>query len=139
MNKIKLLIIAGSICCITSCYYDNEDDLRPNVTVPAVKDTTTNANTCDTTVTISYLGNIVPILNLNCGSANASCHSTGNMASGVALDNYADVNSSAMDGSLLGTILHQSGSNPMPKGGGMLDNCSINKIKSWINHGALNN
>lgn len=136
MGKINLLFGIFAMYSITSCVNDNVDELRPqqndtsSVTIPQ----------CDTTtITISYVHDIVPIMENSCGSNDNNCHLSGNTASGVVLDNYIDLNGTVLDGSLLGTILHESGYSPMPDGGGQLDNCSINKIKSWINHGAVQN
>lgn len=123
----KLLTILGLILSLSSCYYDSTDELNP--TLPDV-------NTCDTTnVIMNYTNDIAPIMDQSCGAGNANCHQSGNTASGYNLDNYTEVTYTVMDGSLLGTILHENGYNPMPSGGGTLDDCSINKIKSWINHG----
>jgi hypothetical protein len=36
-------------------------------------------------------------------------------------------------------MLQNGKASAMPKGGGKLDNCTLNKFSSWINQGALNN
>jgi hypothetical protein len=131
MKKIRLLFALSVTVCFTSCYYDKTDELYPTLPTSAICDTTS--------VTITYTSDIVTIMNQSCGAGNSNCHKSGNTASGINLDNYSEVNDAVLDGSLLGSILHTSGYKPMPQGGGTLDACSINKIKSWINHGALEN
>jgi hypothetical protein len=120
----------------SSCYYDNLEELHPNLS---------SAN-CDTTGTISYASDIVPILNAYCSLNNSSCH---NSSASYPLNTYANVHTEAFatNGScsrmLVLTIKHDPCLNPsiqfMPQGGGMLDNCSIQKIEAWVNRGAPNN
>lgn len=93
-----------------------------------------NAGGCDTT-NISYANDIVPILTNSC----VGCHSTGNPSTSVSLDNFNGVQAVALSGQLYGSLSWQSGYSPMPKNGNQLANCEIEKIKAWIDAGALNN
>jgi hypothetical protein len=45
----------------------------------------------------------------------------------------------ADNGKLVGAITHAAGFLPMPQSAPKLSDCNINKIKDWVNRGALNN
>ena len=93
-----------------------------------------NAGGCDTS-NMSFASNIQPILNKYC----TGCHNSSLAQKGVRLDNYNGVVASVNSGQLVASIEWQAGYTPMPYGGNQLDQCTINKIKSWINNGAKNN
>jgi Cytochrome C oxidase, cbb3-type, subunit III len=114
---------------IVSCSKDNEEDVAQNY-----PDSTNGGSTCDT-VNIKYTSGVVPILQANC----YSCHGNGLSEGGVTLDNYNALRTRANNGTLIGVITHAAGFPQMPKGGAKLSDCNINKIRSWINNGALNN
>lgn len=116
---------------VSSCSKDNESDLDNNT-----GNTGGTGNGCDT-ANMKFATNIKPILQANC----YSCHSNATYAgiSGVPLEDYADVKEHADAGQLMGVITHAAGYPPMPKGGGKLSDCNINKIQAWINRGAENN
>jgi len=128
MNKIvKIGIVVYGVISMASCYYDNKDQMYPQVVVAA----------CDTT-TVNYSTTITAIMNTHCNS----CHSTAAAASsggGIALDNYTAVKAFVSNGKLYGSMAHNGMASPMPKNMEKLDNCTINKIAVWINRGALNN
>lgn len=85
---------------------------------------------------MKFAADIKPILQGNC----YTCHSNANFdISGVKLEDYADVKEHADDGMLMNVITHAAGYPAMPQGGAKLPDCTINKIKSWIDHGALDN
>ncbi|MCX6351146.1 MAG: hypothetical protein NTX03_04700, partial [Bacteroidetes bacterium] len=107
------------------CYRDKYDYLYPSV------------STCDTTQTVKYQTDIVPILKDIC----TSCHNTsnGNSSGSYKLDAYAEVKICADNGKLVGSVKHNSGFSPMPKGGGQINDCSIKKIEKWVKAGAPNN
>jgi hypothetical protein len=90
--------------------------------------------TCDT-VNMKYLANVQPIIAANC----YSCHGNGLSQNGVSLDSYSKVKQQVSNGQLIGVITHAAGYTPMPYGKAKLSDCDINKIRSWINWGALNN
>lgn len=91
---------------------------------------------CDT-ANMKYMANVVPILQANC----YSCHGTGSNSgsNGIVLEGYENLQPRAASGTLLGVITHANGFPAMPQGGAKLSECNINKIRSWISHGALNN
>ncbi len=127
--RIKFILLALTFVSLQSCYYDNLDEIH------AADDLFTP---CDTSGVISYSSDIVPILVNSCG-ANNSCHKSGTSDSDLPLDNIQNVRDYVFDGTLLGSILHDSGYEPMPKDGGSLSSCSIQKIQAWINRGTLDN
>jgi hypothetical protein len=95
---------------------------------------------------ISYAGEIQPIFNGSCGPS--SCHIGGN-TSGLTLDTYADLmdggNSGDVvipgnpDGSIIVRRLEGDITPQMPFGRPPLSNSDIQKIRDWIEQGALDN
>lgn len=65
------------------------------------------------------------------------CHSGSNPQGGINLATYAGVRTVALNGQLYSSLT--AGSGWMPKGGAKLDNCSLDKIKAWIDSGAPEN
>lgn len=127
----KILMVAGLLLILGSCYNDKYDKLYP--TPPP------NTNTCDTT-TITYTNDIKPIIVANCYSPGNGCHdATGSL---VSLFDYQTsitaLQTNAHDGSLLTDInfAPTRGHNNMPKGGSPLSACDINKITRWVHQGA---
>ncbi len=126
MKKQLLFFVIIFFCAaIIACSKENEQALKSN---------TPTGPTCDT-VNMKFTANVLPILSANC----YSCHGNGRAFGGVNLDTYTNVKSVATNGSLLGAITHASGFSPMPQNAAQLPECDINKIRSWINRGALNN
>lgn len=94
-----------------------------------------NFGTCDTT-SIKYSAYIAPLMQNKCNG----CHSgTASSGGGIALDSYAAVKAQVNNGKLWGSINFTSGYSAMPKGGQKMPTCDIDKVKAWINRGALNN
>lgn len=118
-----LILLFFSILLIR-CQYDNEEELYGG------------SDNCDTS-NVTYSQTVKPILTNNC----YSCHSASNANSfgeGINLETYSELITVANNGRLLGAIEHSSGYDPMPLGGNKLDDCTIEKIKAWINNGATN-
>ncbi len=120
--KHILIIFFCSAFVLSSCYYDNEEDLYPNT------------GNC-VTDNMSYATDITPLIQASC----LPCHNTATNSGNVILDNYNDTKTYALNGQLLGVINHTSGYSPMPKGGDKMPECTIAKINSWIQAGAPNN
>jgi mono/diheme cytochrome c family protein len=92
------------------------------------------AGQCDTTG-ITYSGFVAPLLTTYC----VGCHSGGAPSGNIVLNLHAGVQTVALNGRLIGAITWANGFQQMPRGSGKLSDCNIQKIKAWINNGALNN
>lgn len=122
----KFVFAIFIILVIAGCYYDSEEYLFPQIN-----------NLCDTT-SVTYSSSVQPVLEQYC----YRCHSNANAPSAgnnIKLEDYSDVVISANNLSLYGSIAHESGFSPMPKGGGKLDDCTIDIMRIWIDTGAPNN
>lgn len=115
---LKALMVIGMIVFLSSCYYDKEDDLYPQVA------------SCDTT-NVTFTNNVFPIINSNC----TACHSGAAPSGNIRLENYDHISVAANNGSLLAVIRYEPGWSPMPKGGGKLNDCDIAEIETWVNQG----
>ena len=128
MNRIiKIIASLFVVVSMASCYYDNKDQMYPQVVVAA----------CDT-ATVNYSTTVKTILATNCNG----CHSTAAAPSsggGIILDTYTGVKAYVTNGKLYGSIAQNGTASPMPKNMAKMDNCTINKIAVWINRGTLNN
>lgn len=130
MKRILPLIAFGIVMALalsvqTGCYYDNEEDLYPFTGV------------CDTS-SVSLSGIVKPILQGNC----YACHNASAAAAsgaGINLEDYNSLKGWADNGKLFCSVDHGNGCSQMPKGGGRLQQCDIDKIKAWVDRGALNN
>lgn len=128
-RKIKynlIIAVVFGILMFSRCYYDSKEYLFPEL-----------ISQCDTT-SISYTKTVQPVLTQYC----LSCHSNNTASSfgaNIRLENHSDVLSYAQNGKLLGSVIHDAGFSPMPKGSSKLDECSINGIRAWIESGSPNN
>ena len=94
-----------------------------------------NLDSCDTT-NMTFAADVKPILQANC----YACHSNTTFSiSGTKLEEYADLKEHVEHGDVIGSITHASGFPAMPENAPKLSSCDINKIKAWIDRGALNN
>lgn len=93
-----------------------------------------NNNGCDTS-SVSFSADVNPVIETYC----RSCHSGNNPSGGVSLDNYENIKTNAENGKIYGAISWSDGFVMMPQGGDQLDDCTIQKIKAWIDDGANNN
>jgi hypothetical protein len=121
MSFFLALVIVGS-----SCYYDNEEALYPQL-----------STSCDTT-NVTYNVTIVSIMSNNC----YSCHSNKNAASrgnNIRLETYTDV--TANINRVMGSVKHAAGFSPMPNpnSGNKLKECSITQLDIWVRDGMQNN
>ena len=117
---MKWILFFTSIIIVSGCTYDNEAEYY--------------GNTCDT-LNVTFNQTIKPILDINC----VACHNGTISNGGVNLDNYSNVKALAANGKLLGVIDHQPGFKTMPPAtASKLDDCSIDKIRNWIEGGAQN-
>jgi len=62
-----------------------------------------------------------------------SCHSGASPSGNISLDTYTAVKNVGLTGKLYNSVTWASGTSPMPKGSNSkIDDCSIIKIKKWI-------
>jgi len=120
------IIITGLLILIfiTSCYYDNEEYLFPEL-----------PGGCDTTA-VNYSMHIKPIIEDNC----IVCHSNidaASLAGNIMLQDFSDV--SAQSSLILNAVKHEAGSPPMPQGSKQLIRCDLLIIEAWINQGLNEN
>jgi cytochrome c553 len=123
--------IAFSIMLIVACSKSSEDSLTDPDPNPGGGN-----NNCDTT-TMSYQNDIVPILSANCYSCHGENSNSNSM--GIILEGHSNLQPRAISGTLVGVITHASGFPAMPQNAGKLSECNINKIKAWVDAGALDN
>ncbi len=122
---ILSLILIG----FASCYKDNAEDMYPG------SSTGGTGGTCDTT-NVTYSGVLKPIFDAKC--ATAGCHINATVT-GISLADYHGVAAVANSGKLMAAITHNGQASFMPKGLPKLDDCTIAKIRVWVNAGAPDN
>lgn len=126
MKRITALILISIIAINTNCYFDNAEDIYPDI-----------PGACDASQA-DYVAKVKPIIQQSC----YTCHSSGNanaLGSGINLETPSALSIYVDNGSLIGSIEHKAGFSAMPQGGGKLTNCQIETIKTWISNGALTN
>jgi len=118
MKEYSKFILSGFILCgvlFMSCGDDDPD-------------------MCDTS-NITYSNSIASIFNASC--ATAGCHVDGNESRAFfSLEGYENASAAAGFGRIVGAISHEDGFSPMPRRAEMLDQCTIDKVASWIGAGA---
>ncbi|MFY7788569.1 MAG: hypothetical protein ACOVQA_11930 [Thermoflexibacteraceae bacterium] len=120
--KKNILYLTACLISISACNYDVGEKLYPKAT------------TCDTT-NVTFKNTIQPILANSC----VSCHNSSFTQGNVNLDGYTNVAIWAKNGKLYGSMAHNGTASPMPKGTGKLDDCTIQKVKKWVDSGYPNN
>ena len=123
LKAVKMLIFVLTASLLTSCYYDNEEELYPGSGVP-----------CDTTG-VTYGNSVAPLMASNCNG----CHSEASPAGNIVTSTYDGLRSAVNSGILRKAINHESGAAPMPQGGNKLSACDLAKVDAWINQGAPQN
>lgn len=118
----KLIAISACTTLLAGCYFDNKEDLYPDVV------------SCDTGA-VTYSGKVLSVIQANC----YSCHGGGAQLGNVNLDGYTNLKTYADNGKLIGVIEHQNGFPPMPQGGSKLSDCDISVVKKWISDGTPDN
>jgi uncharacterized membrane protein len=106
----------------TGCYYDKAEIVYAG--------SVNNPVTCDT-ANLTYNNGIEAIINNRC----YSCHAGQSPSSGINLDTYSRMR--ALRQEVVRRIkLPVSDPEHMPRGSGMLPDCEITKITTWVNNGA---
>lgn len=93
-----------------------------------------SCNSCDSS-NILYSTGIMLLFKNQC----TGCHNSSNAGGNIDLTSFSRVKEIALNGVLLGSLEWKPGFASMPQGGAKLSECDINRIKEWINAGALNN
>jgi len=119
--KTISIVLLAIVMLSSGCYYDVEEELYPTIE-------------CQTDE-MSYLDDILPILEAEC----FVCHSAAANFGNITLEGYSETKKHVDSGGLLGTVRHDSGYSPMPKNQAMLLECEIEKIEAWIQDGAMDN
>jgi len=87
-----------------------------------------DSTSCDTT-NVTYIGTVVPILTTYC----YGCHSGTQAQGNLDLTDYDQLFVVAQNGSLTGSIKHESGYSVMPPDSPKLSDCNIMLIEKWVN------
>lgn len=119
----KILMALFLFAGITSCYYDNEEDLYQYIKTD-----------CDT-ANVTYSLSIAPIMQTYCNG----CHSASAPSAGIITSTHAGLQVIAQSGSLYGSMTHASQYSPMPKDSPKVSDCMLSKLRIWIAAGAQNN
>ncbi|GAA3990005.1 hypothetical protein [Hymenobacter antarcticus] len=125
MSRILLLGVAALLGSAAGCTYANGD--QAPIVVP-----------CDaTSQTVTYSKVISPIFDANCRQCHAS-NVAFTLGGGVMLGDYQSITRYGVV-SLLGSIEHSPGYDPMPKGRAKMAECDIVRIRVWLAAGTPNN
>lgn len=116
---IGTVFVLGLSLVQMGCYKDNKESMFPNTGI------------CDT-ANVTWTKDVRAIVNTSC--AISGCHNAA-ASGGYDLSNFAGVKMMVDNNRFLAVI--ESGS--MPKNASKLDDCTINKVRSWIAKGALQN
>lgn len=93
-----------------------------------------DAGNCNTD-NVTFSGDIWPIIETNC----RGCHSGASPFANIRLEDYSTVRAVAETGQLYGVTERLPGFPQMPFGQPKLPQCSVDKIKAWIDAGMPNN
>lgn len=116
--SLSIIIISVAGLNFSSCYYDNEAELYPNVQ-------------CDTVFT--YNGRIKAIMDSQC--ARSGCHTEVEPEADLPLTTYTEVKMAVEDFLILCNIKQTSGCTPMPKNEPPIPACEIAAIEEWQRRG----
>jgi mono/diheme cytochrome c family protein len=84
---------------------------------------------------ITFSGTVWAIIQNSC----TGCHNSSNTQGGISIENYNEVVALGQNGSLMGTINHDSGYVAMPYNGAQLSQCKIDQVQDWVDQGMPNN
>lgn len=88
-----------------------------------------NYGSCET-AGVTYTTFVQSLVQARC----QGCHSGATPQGGINLTTYSNVKSLALNGKLYGAVTRTT--NWMPSGGTKLDQCTIDKLKAWVDAGA---
>ena len=122
-NIFYIIFLLTTITLISSCYYDNFEELNPGAGL-----------TCDTSRSVTFTADILPIMQSNCGTNNSACHNANGLGS-YQLDNIAAIDIAIANGKFIESIKHESGVRRMPEDSPKMDDCNIALIDKWLSTG----
>lgn len=122
MNQHLILALGLFLFGLSSCYYDNEEELYEEYYA---------SQTCDT-IAVSYDESIKPIIESSCNDA--ACHVPGGTGNGLFV-NYAGVKDKVDNGSMRERVVELRNMPPNEP----LNACQISLFKAWLDQGAQNN
>lgn len=120
-TKPLIMALLFGIGLLSSCYYDNEEELYEYYN---------QQNQCDTTA-VSFVDDIMPMIQGNCITG---CHVAGGTGNGI-FENYAEVKAKVDNGSMMQRVVVAQDMPPSST----LTPCQISQMQAWILNGAPNN
>ena len=123
-NSFIKLLLSTSVLAVflTSCYYDNKEELLQNI----------EGAGCDSS-DLTYDAKIGSILDASC--AISGCHDSNTKENGYDFSQYSTTSTAVTSGRLAAVL--SSGS--MPKSPGTITACDKQNVIKWINNGAPQN
>jgi hypothetical protein len=85
---------------------------------------------------VTFSATIFPVIQSTCLP---NCHSGALPSGNISLETHAQVKVKVDDGTLLGSIRHESAYAAMPDGGAKLPDCTISQFEKWVADGAQDN
>lgn len=122
-NTLSVLFV---ICSLSTLYFSSCQNHKA--------ETLLGSNACDTS-NVTFSQTIAPWVATQC----ANCHGGSSPSAGIGLETYTEIKACVDNQSFGGSINHQAGYSPMPKGTSKTESCMLSKINRWINQGAPNN
>lgn len=121
--KKTILLLALVSFVVTSCYYDNAEELYKEY-----------QQTCDVSA-VTYSQDVSKIIAQNC--AYSGCHVNPGAAANLDLSTYNDV--AANKDNVKSRINLPAGNASVMPASGPMNSCNIQLVTAWIDNGALNN
>ena len=124
-SRLKQALVVAAFG-VTGCTYSNGDPADATPTPCGI-----------TPQSVTYAGVISPIFDARC----RECHGTSvatQLGGGNDLGSYQAIKRFPAS-SILGSIKHEPGNAPMPKGRAKLSDCEISRIEAWIAAGRPEN
>lgn len=113
--------LAAALILASGCYYDNAEQLYGT------------GGSCDSTAT--WTVDVQPLIEAQC----VGCHQGAGASGGLDLSSHANVQASALTGSLIDRIQRPAGDPLAMPPSGPLSPCAKAKIRVWERGGALPN
>ena len=104
----------------------NRNMIRVWILQGATNTNCTGTLTCDTTSVMTYIGNVLPVIELYC----LACHSGASPQGGLLLDDYCKVAFQAHSGHLTGVL--RDGTFPLMPPSAPIPECQIRQVELWV-------